>query len=261
MAFVRLEKDNYKLAHEHYLQSEFRYPFIAAVLIGQQKGDVFADEQQSPSSFFVEHSFGWSQIFGEDDPDFLKELYDYIFVNQEFSAVKIRAFSPEHSGFFKKESEEAERCQFRLNEQTVRPEVSGDEISIIEITMDNSEEINEVFGLDLFGRNWPNRSAFHKHSFGHVVTVAGHYASICYACAVADGTAEIDVFTSPDYRHRGLGVMACNAFINACHKRKVSPNWDCFTNNAGSMHLAQSLGFIAYRDPHPFYTFNRTKIE
>jgi RimJ/RimL family protein N-acetyltransferase len=37
----------------------------------------------------------------------------------------------------------------------------------------------------------------------------------------------------------------------------VSPLWDCFTNNAGSMALARSCGFRPIGPAYSFYTISK----
>jgi predicted GNAT family acetyltransferase len=79
--------------------------------------------------------------------------------------------------------------------------------------------------------------------------------SLCYAAAVADGLAEVDVATDPEFRERGLAGVVTRQFIRECLSRGVAPTWDCFEYNAGSMKLARKIGFVEMRR-YPFYSFN-----
>jgi RimJ/RimL family protein N-acetyltransferase len=79
--------------------------------------------------------------------------------------------------------------------------------------------------------------------------------SLCYAAAVADGLAEVDVVTSAEFRGRGLAGVVTREFIKECLRRGVAPTWDCFDYNAGSVKLAEGLGFVEARR-YDFYSFN-----
>lgn len=257
MAWYRLDVSRYPYAREIYTREKYRYPLIAAVLDDTQDGDVFVNRDREPTVFFVVHSFGYSQVYGEVDDEFCHDLRKYLFVDQNFAQDKIRVYSPYHKQLFIDKAELSERCQFRIfgdSELVIAPTSN---IAIVNVSSENSEEINRVFGLDLFHRFWRNKEDFLLYGTGKVVSVRGEYASICYAAALADGIAEIDVATLPHYRQQHLGKYACAAFIRACRDTSVTPNWDCFTNNTRSLRLAQSLGYEPINESYCFFTITR----
>ena len=74
---------------------------------------------------------------------------------------------------------------------------------------------------------------------------------------MADGQVEVDVLTQPEYRGKGLGRSVVLAFTARCLESGLKPAWDCFTNNAGSMALARSCGFVPACPAYPFYTLGK----
>ena len=240
-----------------YLNEKFKFPFISSVASAIQNGRIFANNLLSPSSFFICHDFGWSQLVGAD-PVFIGNLKKFIFEDEAFSSLKIRAFVPDviHLKFFSENADPAERCQFRLEKYEPLSSVPS-EVQIKKINSENMDRIDRIFGLDFFKRNWPSKSSFSRNSFGFFVTHNQKPVAICYSCASMDNVEEIDVYTLQESRGQGFATIACKAFIQECINLGKVPNWDCFTNNNGSMALARSLGFKEYLDPYPFYTYNR----
>ena len=103
-------------------------------------------------------------------------------------------------------------------------------------------QIENQFGV--VGRFWRTPEEFILKAHAVVVFVNEEPAAICYAAAVADGRAEIDVLTWPEYRHLGLGKLVVMRFNQQSQAQGLAPLWDCFTNNAGSIALCQTIGFL-----------------
>jgi len=262
MSFCRLEKNRYPIAKDYYLSEDRFYPLISAVLNQEQEGVVYANHARSPDSFFVEHKFGFSQIYGAADTGFYEGLRKYLFIEKAFIPEKIRAYAPNHGDFFKGYAEISERCQFRLaDESTVVAEPYQRGILVEDVTLEDIRDVDRAFGLDLCNRFWGSKEDFLRHGMAKVLQYQGNYASICYAAALADGIAEIDVATLPEYRQKAFGRLVCTAFLRGCLDKKIIPNWDCFTNNTGSMRLAEDLGFVKYGEPYAFFTLRRAGKE
>jgi RimJ/RimL family protein N-acetyltransferase len=262
MSFFRLKKIRFHIAKKNYYSEKRRYPLIGAVLNSTQEGVVFANDKHHPTSFFIEHKFGFSQIFGDRDTDFYHGLRQYLFVDQAFTPQKIRLYAPDRSYFFQGCAELSERCQFRLKDDLmVELKPNLENLSIENVTIHNAEKVDQIFKLDLFSRFWDNKEDFLKHGMAKVLKYHEKPASICYAATISDNIAEIDVATLPEYRKHNFGRFACSAFIRTCLDTGIVPNWDCFTNNVGSMRLAESLGFVKYGEPYAFFTLNKSNKE
>lgn len=241
---------------KRYQGEEYVFPLIMSVLSGRQEGVVYANKPESPEVFFVEHKFGFSQICGELDTCFAEALADYLFVRQDFAPGKIRCYAPGRADYFTQGSELCERssrARFRLV-GSIPDEAEPPDADCVEIHSGNFDEINARFGIDLSNRFWRSREDFLAHAFGAAVLCRGEVASICYSAAIADGVAEIDVATIDSARRRGLGKIAVSAFVHQCEARGVTPNWDCFTNNSGSVRLAASVGFAMHGSAYDFFT-------
>jgi len=260
---VRIEKSRYDAIYRLYLSSDYFFPLIASVLLDRQNGAVYADDSTTPSQAYVEHVFGFAQIFGRTIGRFEQELEQYLLVNKQFISAKIRLYAPYLPSFLafpEHESMRSYRQRFIMdsdglaNEQVFKGDLDK-KLSLCAVDANNVSLIETKFGI--VGRFWRNPAEFIRGSNAVVVLYEGEPASICYAAAEADHRAEIDVLTLPEYRNLGLGKIAVIDFVKQCFKLSVNPLWDCFTNNAGSMMLCKSVGFVAFRTPYPFYTINK----
>lgn len=245
-------------ALELYKNSGHRFPFIFSVLAGLQNGRIFANDEHKMTAIMVMHDFGWSHIFGEHDENFRREIQKFIFKYESFSCTKVRLFGPDDfwlEDFFKY-AEQSERCQFRLDNGNYKEETPN-KFSVEQITSDNSRLIDDALNMHLFSRNWPSFEAFQNSAIGFFAKKNGEICAICYTCAMAGSIHEIDIFTKEKFRNQGIGLAVANSFISYILEKGLTPNWDCFTNNTGSIRLAEALGFKMLNQPYKFFTYNR----
>ena len=249
-------------ALELYKNSGHIFPFIFSVLAGLQNGRIFANDEQKMTSIMVMHDFGWSHIFGERDENFRREIEEFIFEYESFSCAKVRLFGPDDFWLedFYKYAEQSERCQFRLENNNYKAE-SPEKFSIKQITTENSRLVDDALNMHLFNRNWPSFEAFQNSAIGFFAEKNDEICAICYSCAIAGDVHEIDIFTHEKFRNQGIGLEVAKSFINYVLREGLIPNWDCFTNNTGSMKLAEALGFKTVNKPYKFFTYNRRKCE
>ncbi|MBK8870704.1 MAG: GNAT family N-acetyltransferase [Elusimicrobia bacterium] len=258
---IKLTSSHYPQAYELYYQHKAFFPIIAGVLLCEQDGVVYTDNLAVPSQFYVEHTFGFAQIFGLPVFPFEADLRDYLFYRRDFLSSKVRLYTPNHPSFL--ESPEWERLCSKRQRFTLSPfgdmrveKLGGlhfpQTVEIEDVDSSNVELIQKHFGV--VSRFWRTAGDFISKGKPVVAFFKGIPAAICYAAAVADDQAEIDVFTVPDYRCLGLGRLVVQLFLKQCQSTGMIPVWDCFINNVGSMALCQSTGFVPAGAPYPFFT-------
>lgn len=201
----------------------------------------------------VVHNFGWAQIFGEVSSDFLSSVRETFFVKRTFFAPKLRFFSAQNLPLLGEYGESSERIKFRWDIAKSFGQINRgvDNYDLSVLDEEAMQEVNDKLKLDLFSRNWPSKDSFISNSFGVVAkTIDGEAASVAYSCAAFKQNIEIDIFTHPSHRKRGLAMLTCMKFIEICRDKNLTPCWDCYSNNIGSMALARRLGF----SPEKYYT-------
>ena len=261
---IKLKKGNNNLAYNLYKGEKFFFPLIAAVLLDEQDGVVYADNPDSPSQVYVEHCFGFSQLFGEIGIKFSQQMEDYLLVGRGFHSEKVRLYAPQVPDFLLKSNKKvslSQRQRFTLNYKLFlnrkRTVLNKDEnhIQLCDVGFEDVKLIEDRFNV--VNRFWRNPRDFIERSNPCLVFYNNEPASICYAAATADGNAEIDVLTLPEFRKLGLAGYVLTRFIEKCQSIGIRPLWDCFTNNAASMALANSMGFIPWNSPYSFFTINK----
>jgi len=229
------------------------------VLSGKQIGLVFANCVQNPSRFYVQHGSGFSQIFGDPDNDFDKALETFLLRERVFSVPKIRLYTPAHPGFLKGsglDSFRSERQRFHWKPGKIQPvPASSQKLEVRRATESDLSALDKAFSLTT--RFWNTPREFLELGRPQVVFFEGQPAALSYAAAEAGGQVEIDVFSHPNFRRKGLAAAAVRAFLLDCETRKVDPVWDCFTNNLGSVKLCRNCGFFPRGEPYAFYTIPR----
>ena len=260
---IKVEKNDYDLIYSLYKSSEFFFPLIAAVLQDKQDGVVYVDDPKHPSQAYIEHAFGFAQIFGKTIQSFEQELERYLLIDKCFSPSKIRLYAPYLPSFLalpEHESLRSYRQRFTISteELSYKGEIDhemGNDITLAGIDASTILLIDNKFGV--VSRFWRSPADFILKSNAVIVFYQGEPASICYAAAEANNYLEIDVLTLPKYRNLGLAKIAVAEFVNLCIGLSLYPLWDCFENNTGSMMLCKSVGFTAPRAPYPFFTINK----
>lgn len=250
-------------AYAVYAANNAFFPLIAAVLSGAQRGMVYADRAEASRQIYVEHAFGFAQLLGQAVPDFEAELQQYLLIDRAFAVPKVRLYTPLSPVFHDCEpmrAFRAERQRFFLRAEAYAAArarllsrcMDGD---VLPVTTETVERVESAFGL--VSRFWPDAAAFVAHARAQVICYAGEPVAICYAAALENGKAEVDILTRPEYRGKGLAMMAAVRFVDDCLAHGVEPLWDCFTNNAGSMALRERLGFLDCAAPYEFFTITK----
>jgi GNAT superfamily N-acetyltransferase len=257
---IQLPHAHYPSALALYRGHKVFFPLIAAVLAGEQEGVVYADRTGNPAQVYVQHAFGFAQIFGEGVPEFEESMRRYLLVDKAFSCPKVRLYTPRCPEFLAAPdlaSMRSWRQRFR-HDRASRPDSLAPQSNGLDLVYADARHvatIDAAFGV--VRRFWRTASDFAAKSGAVLALVNGEAAALCYAAAIVDGKAEIDVMTLPAYRQLGLGKIVVAAFNERAIASDVLPLWDCFTNNAASMSLCRASGFIPTGDPYPFFTINR----
>jgi len=100
---------------------------------------------------------------------------------------------------------------------------------------------------------WKTPEKYLQEGVGVCLLDGETLASACFSIFTARGKAEVSVSTAEPYCRRGFAILTAAAFIDACLKRGLQPNWECFRDNVPSLRLAENLGFKAQGDFPVYY--------
>lgn len=256
---VRLDGAAARRVLEQYRHQAAFFPLVGAVLAGDQDGSVYADRPGEPRQVYVEHAFGFAQLIGQPVPGFEAALRDHLLVRRDFAAPKVRLYTPLLPSFLagpEAAPMRAERRRFTISADAApaAPSRQG-ELDAVAVDASNLDATEQAFAVA--SRFWRSAADFAAGARAVVARVDGQPAAICYAAAVCDARAEIDVLTLTAFRQRGAARFAVAHFVQRCLADAVQPLWDCFTNNEGSLQLCRSAGFRPAAAPYPFFTIPR----
>jgi RimJ/RimL family protein N-acetyltransferase len=91
---------------------------------------------------------------------------------------------------------------------------------------------------------WKDFSAFQDHGGGVMAEKDGEVGAIAFSATRFDDWLEIGIETRAAFRGQGLARAVAAAMIRQCLDSGLTPVWACRQENAGSLRLAQSLGFV-----------------
>lgn len=265
MMTVELQPDEFARVLPLYREAGVCFPLISAVIQGGQRGQVFADRRELPSSALVVTDFGFMFLAGAEQNAPFDASLSRLFANGDALKPSYLMWYSPPAGWQRRLDEfgsevvrRRERVRFEFREERAgwlaEPVECPDGFELKHASAELLPEA-EKLGLKLDSRFWASAAEFVEHGLGVFLMRGDEVVSLCYAAAVADGLAEVDVATAPEFRERGLAGVVAKQFAKECLRRGVTPTWDCFEYNAGSMKLAEKLGFVETRR-YPFYNFN-----
>lgn len=244
------------------------FPLIQAVLAGQQPGFAFADQLEDPHSAAVLTRTGFLCTFGDDDlccHRFNQDFAAFLHAPYASTPTYLLWYAPSTwwIDWFATQVRDTVRMRNRIRltwdpaaprqSGTGSPLPAGSRMCLID---GRNFSASVGSGLDIDQRFWRSKQDFLVDGIGVILLDArDDPLCICYSACVAGRFAEVDIWTDPAHRQRGLGAMTARAFIAACAQRGLTPTWDCFSTNAASFKLAQQLGFVETA-AYAFYSFN-----
>jgi RimJ/RimL family protein N-acetyltransferase len=100
---------------------------------------------------------------------------------------------------------------------------------------------------------WYSIDYFLQHGFGYCLLHDDTIVSRCIADCVVGNKCEMGVGTDMNYRKRGLATAVVAATVDHCLARGFTDiGWHCLTSNAGSMALAEKVGFAGITDYYAY---------
>lgn len=92
---------------------------------------------------------------------------------------------------------------------------------------------------------WGSQEHFLAQGFGFCALENHTIAANCIADCVVGEKCEVGIRTEMDYRRRGLAALLAAAAVEHCLSRGITTiGWHCTQTNAGSIAVAQKVGFV-----------------
>ena len=92
---------------------------------------------------------------------------------------------------------------------------------------------------------WHSQADFLAHGFGFCALEGDTIAANCMADCVVGAKCEVGIRTEMGYRRRGLAALLAAAAVEHCLASGITTiGWHCQQTNAGSIAVAQKVGFV-----------------
>jgi len=232
--------DKKEIISRIYNNQELRFPLIAAIIENIQAGEIMQNNELT--HFFIINKFGFCQeFFSEFDEKFAGDIKNFI-LNRKYKKLRLYAPNIEFENFLSRleSAQKSERIQFEFDKTLNLAQVDNN-FRIEKANLNNIKSFD--FGLDLFNRYWNSLEDFLINAHAILAFDGDIPAGICYSAGNGLNKAEVDVFVEEKHRKIGLGYILGKKFIEECLKNNLTPGWDCYSNNQGSVNLARKLGF------------------
>ena len=236
-----------------YKKEIYKFSFIGSVLTKIQKGKIYVNHKKNPTCAFIIHKFGWAQIVGKEDPNFISSLILKI-KKLEFKQ-KIRFFNCNLKSLNLVNVILGKRVQYNFN-KLFKYKIKNNKFEVRKISSKNFYQVSKQLRLDLNKRFWNSKKHFFKNSFGLCIQIESKFIAACYSCANYEKQREIDITTLEKFRKLGLAKVLVYKFILECKKRGLEPKWDCYKDNFASNKLALALGFKNIKKAYNFMIVN-----
>jgi GNAT superfamily N-acetyltransferase len=243
----------------------FNNLFARWIVESQMPGKVFADNINSPETFYVVHPYGMSLLFGKcTNPNFNMKFREYALnLNGERKKFEwMQAFPGEWDSvlhelfkehliksseniFLREEGiiELNTRINFKFNPSIYkhkRKVLNDPDCRIIRTTANFFEEMQGSVVPAYF---WKNADHFIEKGIGFSLFYKDKLASTAYSAFLLDRKLELGIETREEFRGRGLALHTCCALIDYSIDNGYEPVWACKLENTQSFRLAQKLGF------------------
>ncbi|WP_340024334.1 GNAT family N-acetyltransferase [Paenibacillus sp. FSL K6-1096] len=275
---LKLDRRDYNLALLPLRQVKINTLFAKAVLEGQTTGNVFVDNVQNPSTFYVAHEYGMSLLYGNSENEaFNRDLTDYMTngTGRRPSAEWLQAdpaggWEPllesvvkEHNALLDDADPGPEavdqrrmyahtRVNFTFDAEVYREARKKWFRQDADIVRMNGEGFSSQSGLVIPRYFWRDAEHFLNSGAGYTLRWEGEDASSAFSAYRTAEQLEIGIESAAAHRGKGFAFSVCCALIDYCLEQGLEPVWGCRMENSGSYRLAQKLGFKPLRTI-PYY--------
>jgi hypothetical protein len=235
------------------------------VVEGHVGGMVLVDDVDSPKTFYVEHPYGMSLLFGNSsNGEFNARFREYALNSDGIRSrhVWMQAWGKEwdvvladlfDGSLIKSEDSSSDdkpnivelntRVNFKINVDSYRRFKESCPEHSYRIARSDRDVFENMKGSVVPMHFWDSADHFCNDGVGFSLFCNGELASTAYSAFVVDNKVEIGIETLKNFQRRGLAQFTCLALIDYCLDNDLEPVWSCRLENYGSYKLAQKLGF------------------
>jgi GNAT superfamily N-acetyltransferase len=274
---ILLHNNKYEKVTKPLSEVTFNNLFARSVIEKKVIGSIYVDNTENPRTFYINHPYGMSLLFGEtDNNDFNSWLIDYALNtykvrdkyewlqafpdswNKKISELFGNNLIKSSDNIDNKKNykiEENIRVNFKFNKEKYLDFKSKNNNNVCNIIRTDKVMYENMQGSVVPKYFWKDAEHFFSCGIGYSVVFENNVISTAYSAFIHDSQLELGIETIEGFRGKGFAMQVCSALINYCINNGYEPIWACRLENVSSYKLAQKLGFepTAYI---PFYRLN-----
>lgn len=262
---ISLKTENYYKLKEPLKMVEINHLFARTVVEQKMDGEIYVDDFECPSTFYVKHSYGMALLFGKTDNEFFNQQLTSYLLNEDSKRQAgewLQVFPSEWNDKLDKLLDgqiagpnpteikhrviKSTRVNFRFNKSkytsakhTISPE--------FKLVRTDAELFGQIAGTVVPRYFWRNKDEFSQNAVGFSLIYRNEPVSTAFASFIHDQQLELGIETKAEFQGQGLAQLTCSALITYCMENNLEPVWACRLENTGSFQLAQKLGFEPIR--------------
>ncbi|MCP4460684.1 MAG: GNAT family N-acetyltransferase [Cytophagales bacterium] len=259
---ILLDEKKYHLAEEPLNGVTINNLFARSVVEKNVIGNIFVDNEDNPSTFYVIHPYGMTLLFGDcNNEEFNNAFKNYsLKANQHRNQMHwMQAFPSSwddvlldlYKGNLLESSDSADNIAIELNTrlnfkfnlakyQEFKQKNTNNELDIVRT---DKTMFENMVGSVVPSYFWDTAEDFFSKGIGFSVLHENKIATTAYSSVLLDKTLELGMETIEEFRGKGFAQHACSALIDYCLENDFEPIWACRLENIGSYKLAVKLGF------------------
>lgn len=264
---ILLKTENYYKLAEPLKTVGINHLFARAVVEQKMDGEVYVDDPEKPTTFYVKHSYGMALLFGNTNNEFFNQQLTSYLLNEESKRQAgewLQVFPSEWNDKLEKLLTEhfaaastvnpselqqiikSTRVNFRFNKSkytsakhTIPPD--------FKVVRTDAKLFGQITGTVVPRYFWRNKDEFSQNAVGFSLIYRNEPVSTAFASFIHDRQLELGIETKAEFQEQGLAQLTCSALIDYCMENNYEPVWACRLENTGSYKLAQKLGFEPIR--------------
>ncbi|MCT4637557.1 MAG: GNAT family N-acetyltransferase [Bacteroidales bacterium] len=253
----KLDTSNYSIVEPYLIKVGVNNLFARAVVEHRINGVVYVDDIDNPNTFYIEHPYGMSLLFGNTlNEVFNREFTGYIRNSdgRRDKEVWLQAYPSDWDVILKdivsaemfvdnKRVEMNTRVNFSFNREkyrVLRASLSYDDCTV---KQSGAKEYDEMPGFVVPKYFWNNADDFVQNAVGYSLYIDDKIVTTAFSAFIHDNMLELGMETCEEFRGKGYAVKACSLLIDYCLENGYEPVWACNLANTGSYKLAEKLGF------------------
>lgn len=244
---------------------DVRNPSQSGILNGTCKGECWISDDKMLGVTYS-YPVGGCGVFGKiESNERAQKFFDKVFSNLKVLDIHEFEFSTEDAVlqeqllylFQNRKMEHELEYSYEINENTnVEIAVpSGYQVELVTKQTLHKGYENEVMLTKLLEECWNSEEDFFEKSLSYIAVKDQKIVGIIFGSARYEKYVPIDIEVLNEHRKKGVAKALTIAFVKHCMKCDLVPHWDCVESNKGSVHLAESAGFVKIKE-RPFYWFD-----